>query len=282
MAGLGQTLPFGTYAPGLLTRLVLMLSQKTPLGRGKARKMMAACVRRLNGEAMDTQLFGQNVRLHMHNNSSEIKALMKPSRYARAEFDFGARFLPSVGGVFVDIGANAGLFSLGMARFMQSGALIAVEPQPRLFERLTANLEQLNASSLPNGRSVKTHLFNLAIGPDEGTLHLSVPEQLGQASAHHLQDAAQMTVPMKPLQAVLEAAGVEHIDVLKIDVEGFEDKALLPFFETAPAHLWPKAIVIEHCHKDRWVLDCQSALEARGYVLEHADRTNLMLVKTGA
>lgn len=282
MTGAGQILPFGTYAPGLLTRLVLMLSQKTPLGRGKARKMMAACVRRLSGEAMDTQLFGQNVRLHMHNNSSEIKALMKPSRYARAEFDFGARYLPSVGGVFVDIGANAGLFSLGMVRFMQSGMLIAVEPQPRLFERLKANLGQLNASSLSGADGVKAHLYNLAIGPHEGVLHLSVPEQLGQASAHHLQGAAQMTVPMKPLHALLETAGVDHIDLLKIDVEGFEDKALLPFFDTAPAHMWPKAIVIEHCHKERWAMDCQSALEARGYVLEQSDRTNLMLVKAGA
>ena len=268
-------LPFGTYAPGPLTRFVLMLSQHTPLGRGKARKMMAACVRKLNSENLDTVLFGQNVRLHMHNNSSEVKALMKPSQYSKAEFLFCAKYIPQRDGVFVDVGANAGLFSLGVAEHMSNGVLIAAEPQPRLFERLKLNIEDFNAGQ--EGRP-EIHLFKTAIGPVVGELSLSVPDQLGQASARKLQGAEQINVSVRPLLDVLRTVRVDHVDLVKIDVEGFEDEVLVPFFEKAPKALWPRAIVLEHCHQDRWQHDCRDVLENLGYRLERKDRTNWMFV----
>jgi len=270
-----EPLPFGTFAPGPLTRFVLMLSQNTPLGRGKARKMMAGFVRRLNADKIDTVLFEQNVRLHMQNNSSEIKALMKPSQYSKSEFSFCANNMPHKDGVFVDIGANAGLFSLGVARHMKGGTLIAAEPQPRLFARLKLNLGQLNSGN--DGRP-SMHLFKTAVGAVAGELNLSVPEQLGQASARALQGAEQMKVPVRPLLNILAEVKVGHVDLLKVDVEGFEDEVLLPFFGAAPKTLWPRAIVLEHCHRERWQHDCQSALVELGYRLERKDRTNLMFV----
>jgi len=268
-------LPFGTYAPGPLTRFVLMLSQHTPLGRGKARKMMAACVRKLNSEKLDTVLFGQNVRLHMQNNSSEIKALMKPSQYSKSEFSFCAKHLPYKDRVFVDIGANAGLFSLGVARYMSGGILIAAEPQPRLFERLKLNIEDFNSE---RERRPEVHLFKTALGPLVGELSLSVPDQLGQASARKLQGAEQINVSVIPLLDMLSTVRVDCVDLLKIDVEGFEDEVLMPFFKTAPKTLWPRAIVLEHCHKDRWQSDCHDALIDLGYRIERKDRTNWMFV----
>lgn len=268
--------PFGTYRPGWQTRLILALSQNTPLGRGKSRKLMAGLVRRLNAGRLDTVLFGQNVRLHMHNNSSEIKALMKPSQYSRYEFAFAARHLPAQGGVFIDIGANAGLFSLGILGFMSGGTLIAVEPQPRLFERLKFNLYDLNADK-PGRPDIK--LFRTAIGPISGDISLSVPDQLGQASAHRLLGSEQITVVACPLIDLLDQCAVTAISLIKVDVEGFEDQVLLPFFEKAPNSLWPQAIVLEHCHHDRWHRDCASFLTELGYSLEGKDRTNLMFLR---
>ena len=271
--------PHGTYAPSLLTRIVLTLSQNTPLGRGKARKMMAACVRRLSGQEIDTTLFGQNVRLHMHNNSSEIKALMNPRKYSRAEFAFCRCYLPQEAPVFVDVGANAGLFSLGMVGHMRSGKLIAAEPQPDLFERLSLNLRHLNAA---RGPGPEIYLHNIALGAEAGTLSLSVPEQLGQASARKLDGASMMTVRVRPLLAILQEAELAHVDVMKIDVEGYEDEIILPYIAQAPESLWPRAIVLEHCHRDRWQEDCEAGLIKAGYRLADKDRTNIMLVWDGA
>jgi len=273
---MGSTLPHGTYAPGALTRLILLLSQNTPLGRGKARKLMAAWVRSLSGQQLDVRLFDQNVRLSMHNNSSEIKALMNPRRYSHQEFAFCAAHLPKQAGVFVDIGANAGLFSLGVLQSMSGGNLIAVEPQPELCIRLRDNLQSFNnkAADRPT-----IHILQSAIGAQAGELNLSVPEQLGQASARPLEGSRTLSVPVRPLLDVLVEQELQKVDVLKVDVEGFEDEVLLPFFETAPKTLWPQAVVLEHCHRDRWERDCEAGLLAFGYNLVRKDRTNLMFVR---
>ncbi len=275
----GDYPPHGTYAPGAMTRLVLALSQNTPLGRGKARKMMAGFVRRLSADEIDTKLFGQNVRLHMHNNSSEIKALMNPRKYSRREFEFCRAYLPGKDPVFVDVGANAGLFSLGMIGHMAGGTLIAAEPQPDLFRRLSLNLDRFNANRTDAPQLL---LHQIALGAEEGDMTLNVPEQLGQASARVLDSAQTMTVPMRPLFGVLHDAGVRRVDVMKIDVEGYEDEITIAFIEQAPAELWPRAIVLEHCHRDRWVRDCEAVLVEHGYKVASSDRTNLMLVRGAA
>lgn len=273
--------PHGTYAPGWLTRLLIRLSQNTPLGRGKARRMMTSLVRRLNPVSIDANLFGQNVRVHTGNNGSEMKALMSPRQYSRREFAFCVDFLGAENPVLVDVGANAGFFSLGLVGKMRGGILIAAEPQPLLHQRLFRNLcayndydwRELNGRNYPQ---VFTHMA--AIGAEAGELSLSVPNgQLGQASVRTLTGVGQIKVPVLSLEDILSKANVSHVDVLKLDVEGYEDVVLIPFLERAPQTIWPKAIVLEHCHRDRWEIDCEGVLLQAGYDIAYKDRTNLML-----
>ena len=63
------------------------------------------------------------------------------------------------------------------------------------------------------------------------------------------------------LQRILDDAGVDHVDALKIDVEGFEDRVLTGFFKDAPQSLWPRAVVIEHLSRNEWLagLHCRHA-----------------------
>jgi len=271
--------PHGTYAPGWLTRLLIGLSQNTPLGRGKARRLMANLVRRLNAVSIDTELFGQNVRVHTHNNASEMKALMKPGLYCQDALAFCARYLPDENAVFVDIGANAGLFSLGVIEQMRQGVLIAAEPHPLLHKRLISNLCAYNKD---RGNRPAVHAHKMAVSALPGELFLSVPEtELGQASIRVLKGAKQIKVRACRLEDILNEANVDHVDVLKLDVEGYEDVVLIPFLERAPQAIWPRAIVLEHCHKDRWEVDCELALLQAGYDIAYKDRTNLMLTLKG-
>ena len=269
--------PYGTYRPGWSTRVLLALSQNTPLGRGKARRLMARLVRGLNADVLDTELFGLKARLHLHNNSSEVKALMNPGRYSRAEFAFAAEHMPSIEGVFVDVGANAGLFSLGVVSLLATGTMLAYEPQPELFQRLQRNLIELNAEL---STRVDIRLFEMAIGSETGDLQLCVPRQLGQTSARLKTSGDVMHVPAQSLLNALQEQEIMQVDLLKVDVEGFEDNVLLPFFEVAPRALWPRALIVEHCHRDRWQSDCETALVEKGYNLIQKDRTNLMLSLT--
>ena len=270
-----QTAPSGTHRPGLMTAALLGLSRHTPFGRGQMRKLMAKGVRALNDGPLDVPLYGGTARLHLSNNNSEIKALLSPKRFAREEYQFCAHHMPSHDGVFLDIGGNAGIFSLYLASIMRSGTLIAAEPQPAMFARLTDNF----ALNPDYATRLNLHLHQTALGAEDGSLTLSIPESAGQASARRVEGVPTIEVPVTPMLSLLTKANAAKLDLLKIDVEGFEDGILFPFFDTAPANLHPKAIVMECCHAGRWQRDCEALLLGHGYQIVHKDRTNMMLEK---
>jgi hypothetical protein len=86
-------------------------------------------------------------------------------------------------------------------------------------------------------------------------------------------------LPSLRLQRVLEEAGAAHVDTLKIDVEGFEDRVLTGFFANTRQTLWPRAVVIEHLSKDEWQADCIADMRARGYTETGRTRSNTLLVR---
>lgn len=264
------------YRPGPLSSALIGLSRHTVLGRGGLRKLMAKSVRALNpDQPLEVSLYGGRARLHHTGNNSEMKALLSPKRYAREEYAFCRAHMPRQDGVFLDIGGNAGVFSLFVASLMQSGTLICAEPQPAMFDRLETNFA-LNGTL---AERLKVNLKPTAIGGLEpGTLTISTPKSAGQASARVIEGDPTIEVPVTPMLNLLETSGAEKLDLLKIDVEGFEDGILFPFFETAPASLYPKAIVMEACHANRWERDCEALLLEKGYRIVHKDRTNMMLV----
>ena len=73
--------------------------------------------------------------------------------------------------------------------------------------------------------------------------------------------------------------GVDHVDALKIDVEGFEDRVLTGFFRDAPQSLWPRAVVIEHLSRNEWQDDCIADMRARSYAETGRTRSNTMLLR---
>ncbi|MEL6414459.1 MAG: FkbM family methyltransferase [Pseudomonadota bacterium] len=264
------------FRPGPLTSALIGLSRNTILGRGGMRKLMAKSVRGLNpDQPLDVSLYGGRARLHHTGNNSEIKALLNPKRYAREEYDFCRTHMPRENGVFLDIGGNAGVFSLFIASLMQSGTIICAEPQPAMFDRLKTNFA-LN----PNlAERLNLFLEPTAVGGEtSGTLTISTPAAAGQASARVRAGDPTIDVPVTPMLDLLKTKGAETLDLLKVDVEGFEDGVLFPFFDTAPESLYPKAIVMEACHADRWERDCEALLLGKGYKIVHKDRTNMMLV----
>ncbi len=262
-----------SYTPGPVTSALLGLSRNTPLGRGQFRKLMAKGVRALNDGPLDVPLYGGRARLHHSGNNSEVKALLSPRRFAREEYAFCAEHMPPENGVFLDIGGNAGIFSLYIASIMQSGTLIVAEPQPAMFARMQANF----ALNPDHTERLSVHLHQTALGAETGTLTLSIPESAGQASARKVEGVPTLDVPVVPMLNLLQDASADKLDLLKIDVEGFEDGILFPFFETAPAALYPAAIVMECCHASRWQRDCEAMLVRSGYRIIHKDRTNMML-----
>ncbi len=126
------------------------------------------------------------------------------------------------GKVFVDVGGNKGDFSLIAARAAgDSGRIVCIEPEPQ-------NAAWIRRSVERNGyRSVEVVAAALADNDGEATLHL------GEKSGWHtlVDDAAvkhvgEVTVPTRTLDGLLAERGIDTVDVIKIDVEGAEDRVL--------------------------------------------------------
>jgi FkbM family methyltransferase len=179
------------------------------------------------------------------------------------------------GACFVDIGANAGLFSLRAALAATGPArIIAIEPDTSLLERLKFNLATArNLGKVRPGVDVEMVVAAISDRSGQGILTTQ-----GDEGARHLVDGGvgQM-VNLTTLNDVISNAALHRIDVLKIDVEGHEDKVLPPFFATAPKALWPTALIIEHISRDHWQIDCISDAIARGYSVSFTTNNNTIL-----
>ncbi|OYQ33558.1 hypothetical protein CHU95_14325 [Niveispirillum lacus] len=255
-----QEPPFGTYAPGTLPRLLTDVCQglpATPVGRRLALLLRKIAVL-IQGPVFDVAVHGLHLRLHPGDNVGERKFLFMPQFFDPEEMALLATRLPR-GGTFVDIGANVGLYTLNAARLLgPAGRILAVEPGPEAIRRLRFNL------SLNRTDAIITHA-DCAIGAEEGVMGLYLDtSNLGGSSLVRDHGGASTPVRVRPLVDVLTEIGITQIDVLKIDIEGSEDKALLPFFDQAPESLWPRVIIIERS-EESWTGDLLGRLKQAGY-----------------
>jgi FkbM family methyltransferase len=182
---------------------------------------------------------------------------------------------------FVEIGSNDGEQHDHLRPFIRSRAWsgVMVEPVPFVFERLRANYGDLD----------RVTLANVAIADRDGTLpfyHLAqvpAPERermptwydgIGSFSkdvvldhAREIPDIAdrlvQTEVPAMTLASLCREHGLDRIDLLLIDTEGY-DYELIQSFDFADQH--PRLLIYEHFHlspEDR--TGCRRLLEEKGY-----------------
>jgi FkbM family methyltransferase len=128
------------------------------------------------------------------------------------------------GGVFVDVGANEGYFSvLGGQIVGPNGRVIAIEPQLRLRAVLDENM---CLNELGN-----VTVCDAAVSDTEGAAELFLSPDMntgGSGLAHRNRyPVATQTVRTTTLSNVLREAGIEQIVLMKMDIEGFEYEAVL-------------------------------------------------------
>ena len=181
---------------------------------------------------------------------SETKQIF--GKYNKKEINFLKRHTVK-DSVFVDIGANIGFYTQNIAAtFNKTNFLkiIAIEPNPILVKRLGDNISLLKKNS-PEIED-KIIIENYAIGPSSKDTHLELLGGYGNASINDKSSGTTIEVKMLSLLEIIKKNEIDYITNLKIDIEGYEDKALKPFFENAPKSLYPKNIVIEYTSKHNW------------------------------
>ncbi|UYV39531.1 FkbM family methyltransferase [Rhodobacteraceae bacterium D3-12] len=213
--------------------------------------------------------------VHPRDNFTEFRIweLGRPPEYEATEMI--AEMLEGQDAVIVDVGANAGAFGLPiLKRAGKAARAILFEPNPVMLERLQVNVE-LNAFT-------NVRIFDCAVSDSEGTSAMFFPANgnLGQGRVELTYgDGAPdnaVEVALRPLPACLKSARVRRVDFLKVDVEGLEDKVIVPLLDADEA-LWPKMIYFEIEHQDVWSLPLMERLEACGYVeIESFGKNRLM------
>jgi FkbM family methyltransferase len=260
--------PFGAFAPSGLQRFLIDLAQRSRLKRGAFRPMMSRLVNLAGAGPIDTTYQGAPFRLHHQASATERGALFNPD-YNVEELDFLRAHTP-VGGTFIDIGANVGTYAMVMAQHVgPQGRIVAIEPHPVTHARLAFNA---TASGMDT-----VMLIAAAVGDADGELRIETDG--GNLGASHISETGGFRVPAWMLLSILTQSNVSRIDSLKIDIEGYEDRALTGFFRDAPSPLWPQAIAIEHLERDAWLNDCIDDMTRRGYHVEGKTRSNTLLIR---
>jgi FkbM family methyltransferase len=265
--------PFGAFAPNTAQAAIISLAHRSRLKRGAFRPWLSRLVDLLRAGPVDVSYQGGSFRFYHQASATERGALFNPD-YNLEELTFLRTHLRP-GGVFADIGANVGTYALVLARDVgANGTVIAVEPHPVTHARLAFNNSACGYK--------QTRLVAAAVSDSDGEVLIETDGD--NFGASHIvtgtATAGAIKVPALRLQRILDEAGITEVDALKIDIEGFEDRALVPFFKEAPRTLWPRAVVIEHLSRDEWRRDCIADMLTRGYAEAGRARSNTFLLRS--
>lgn len=276
--------PYGQHVPkSRLVKALISLSQNAPRSflSHQFAKMARAVVRRNGQVPLDLSVGEMKLRCNLWDNYTERKFVFMPWRFDRRERKMIFSALPREG-VFVDIGANVGVFTLQAAlQLGAKGRVLALEPYPPIYERLLFNINATRdgretwptINALPIGVANEARNFQLRLNQNNlGQNSIVAPKPTASPAG---EVSAIITVYCEPLLDILKKQEINRIDVLKIDIEGAEDLALEPFLRGAPESLLPSTILIEDS-SDRWQTDLHGLFEQRGYKEKLRSRLNIV------
>lgn len=263
--------PFGTYRLDRRQEKCLRWAQSMPvgwMGRRVALVLRKSVLMDDTG-VIDAVVDGLMMRLYMRDNVSERKFLFMPQFFDAHERGLLKRRL-APGDIFVDIGANAGIYSMTAAALVgHEGKVLSIEPNPALVDRLVFNMTL-------NGFDHQMLVEQAGVSDKAGYFDLVFDaSNLGGSSIVAVRSDEKITVRCHTLLDIVMKYHLPRIDALKIDIEGAEDKALVPFFKAAPAALYPKTLIVENSPKD-WKMDLQAVLQGAGYKLLETTRMNMV------
>lgn len=169
----------------------------------------------------------------------------------------------------LDLGANIGLFSLYAAKFARK--IISVEPSSQIFEYLVKNTQD-NPVITP---------VQAAIGPENGKMELfSSDVNLTMFSAHKtgVHSENKEVVQQYGLNSLLALHSIDHVDFMKLDIEGSEFGVLASteFRKAAPKI---DCIMGEiHSWTGRHPQQCVQSLEENGFNVEILSQSPLLFL----
>lgn len=217
-----------------------------------------------------TTLFHSKLNISERDNFTERYIIKHGAPLEHDELTFLRDAVSGSRVIIIDVGANIGLYSIALAEVARTDSdIYAFEPNPEMRERLQSNVE------LNNYANIK--ILPYGLGEDNYAAKLHVPRRnKGEARiVSNQHDDGAHKVEVQTLSSFKFKFGSYDTSVLKIDVEGYEDKVLLPFLRSNTRGNLPDYIQFETQHLySRTHEEIISALKDNGYGLVFRTRSN--------
>ena len=209
----------------------------------------------------EIETLGCRFIVHPRDNYTEFRMWEDRLLPEREGTEAVIEWLMGTDAVIVDVGANAGAFSLPVLRGCGAGAhALMFEPNPVMRDRLSVNIA---LNGFENAR-----VFDCAISdaPGRSRLHFPRNGNLGQGRVTLGYERAGkdgVEVEIRTLPDCLREAGVDRVDFLKVDVEGLEDRVICPLLDAGGP--LPELLYFEVAHDLTWARPLLEMLTAAGY-----------------
>ena len=268
-----------------IAELIILLSQNLFFVRGKIRNFIYRSLEKIIN--YDTSVDPKTSRIKTKVDGvpfyfyfdymSDVK--MAFGNYNKKEINFIKQYM-TTNSTFVDIGSNFGFYTMNIADIFPKTnffKILSIDANPLMIERQRDNIELLNKAK--NGIKDKILLENYALSDIQGNLQLDLDHGYGPASLSENETKNSITVKTSTLMDILLKNNINNITCLKIDIEGHEDRALVPFFETAQRSLYPLNIVMEFTSQHEWEREPNliEFLNQIGYDTQFKTRGNICL-----
>jgi FkbM family methyltransferase len=162
----------------------------------------------------------------------------------RHSFKLLSRYKVGSDPIIYDVGANYGFLSMvwGRAFEKRKGKVFSFEPSP--------NVLNITQKSISFNKLDNVKLFQKAVGDISG--HITIHEGKASSNVKKLRDTKQIKVEMTSLDDFTKNQKIESIDLIKIDVDGFEYEVLQGAKDIMKKH---KPIFIVETNNDSRILD---------------------------
>lgn len=159
------------------------------------------------------------IRMRLRNESRKL---------TKNEFDdlaFLYRTVNRQPSIIFDCGANIGFVSYQFFKKFPKASIYSLEPNPDVFKKLSFSLE----------KERNIHPLNVGVGSRDGNMTFYRNNNTGTSSflepnefhrAHMARKYSAISVPVVTLLGICKKEKIEEISILKLDIEGYEIKAL--------------------------------------------------------
>ncbi len=216
-------------------------------------------------------LFKADIVIHLDNNSyvlgtNSFEWYPFKEIYCDGVYERARDFVPERDWIVFDLGANIGLFTIQQAR---RGAFVySFEPNPDCYRRL-------KAAVTINGLDGQVYSANYALGSGVDSGYMTMSKGTSVAGTVVLDGGSSEVggprVQVTSLDHIVPTFDVVRIDLLKIDVEGFEADVLRGARHTLSL---VNRVIVE-CHSPALETEVQALLLPHGFICkERIDLTS--------